>query len=207
MDQAVLYAVRHGQTTLNASNCFRGTANPPLDETGRGDAHELAEFLEPRQLGYVYASDKLRTRQTYEILHIHGICSCDAQFLPDLRALNVGNFSGKPKNRENTEQMEWYADNPDEVIPGGESINQFRARVQPLFLAGLQIFDKTGVPPLFVVHSSLVHELGNFFNHDHHSSRVEPGGAAAVFVRNGELRAEPIFKPKKAGENKADTIS
>ena len=36
--RTVVYLVRHGQTPLNESGVLRGLADPPLDETGRGQA-------------------------------------------------------------------------------------------------------------------------------------------------------------------------
>ena len=41
----VCYVVRHGQTVLNKDKCFRGNANPPLDETGIKQAHQLAKLF------------------------------------------------------------------------------------------------------------------------------------------------------------------
>lgn len=197
----VLWAVRHGTTELNADNCFRGKANPSLDEKGRKDAEVARDFLKDKFIGDVYSSPKLRTTQTAETIGL------PYTTVDDLMALNVGDFSGKPKNKENTDAINYYIDHPDEKIPGGESLNQFRSRVRPLFNEAIQRFEQTGFPCLFIVHSSIIHELGQVFNDDHHSSRVKPGGIASLVWDESGLHAEPTFKPLKISKNKADTIS
>jgi broad specificity phosphatase PhoE len=61
---AVVYLVRHGETALNRSGVLRGLADPPLDETGRGQAQRLGAALGPRGLAAVFSSPLLRARQT-----------------------------------------------------------------------------------------------------------------------------------------------
>lgn len=62
--RAVIYLARHGQTPLNESDVLRGLADPPLDETGLGQARRLGAALGPRGLSAVIASPLLRARQT-----------------------------------------------------------------------------------------------------------------------------------------------
>jgi phosphoserine phosphatase len=205
--QIVLYLARHGTTILNANGCFRGNVNPPLDDKGFKDANTLAHYFSGIELGDIYSSDRIRATQTADAIVNRRKESY--QKLPDLRALDVGNFSGKPKSPENVQRIEYYLDRPDISIPGGEPLNGFRDRIRPLFSEAIEMYNNTGLPCLFVVHSSIIHEAGTMFNNDHHSARVEPGGVAAVYFKDGKFCAEPIFKPlkKQLGQSKADTVS
>ena len=192
----LVYLARHGTTTLNASNCFRGNLNPSLDEQGFRDAHRLAFYFRSIELSHIFSSDKLRAMQTSKII-------ADAkkmEVIPNeqLRALNVGNFSGKERTAANLEALKHYIDNPTETIPGGESLADFQARVRPLFQDAMEIAADCGVPALIVGHSSLVHELGEAVNGGHETTLVKPGGCAALYCSNGELYAEPVFKPDLA---------
>ncbi len=205
--QIVLYLVRHGVTLLNKNHCFRGTENPPLAPEGFQDANKAATYFSEIDLGEIYASPRLRATQTATtIANRRGQSFTE---IPDLAALDVGDFSGKPKSPENVAKLEHFLQNPDTQIPGGESLNDFRGRIRPLFGEAIEAYNKSGLPCLFVVHSSVVHEAGQMFNNDHHSARVEPGGVAAVYSTDGEFHAEPIFKPlkQKPGQSKADTVS
>jgi len=200
------YLIRHGQTALNAARKFRGSADPPLDATGVKQAKEVAELLKHIEISHIFCSDKKRAVQTAEIISkmdgdrpIHKT--------ENLRALNVGNYSGKPKTPEAEAEVASYADNPDVPIPGGESINQFRGRIQPCLAEACEIAMECGVPTMVVAHSSIVHEAGNWLYGDHKCVLVEPGGMAAIYLKNGKLAADAIFNPIVEKVNKATTLS
>jgi broad specificity phosphatase PhoE len=201
-----VYVVRHGETELNSSNCFRGKANPPLNDKGIKQAHKLASLFENIAISHIFCSDKQRATKTAEIIsQAHGN---PVHPIESLRALNVGDFSGKPRTPESEAALQKYLDKPDTQIPGGESLNDFKARIQPCLEEAIEIYMKTGLPPMFVAHSSIVHEVGDIANKDHRSVLVEPGGAIAVFYENGKISAHPIFKPlKDSGKSHAETIT
>jgi broad specificity phosphatase PhoE len=83
---------RHGETDWNRDGRFQGHADPPLNETGRGQARELAEQLASVPVDVVYSSDLARARETAEIV-------ADRKRLPltidpALREIDVGSWSG-----------------------------------------------------------------------------------------------------------------
>ena len=207
MSTTLTFVARHGQTTLNASNCFRGAMNPNLNDKGRRDAHVLANYFEPINLSAIFYSDKRRSTETADIIagkkpgvYCHGT--------PSLHAWNVGEFSGQPKNAENKAKLEYYIQNPDIPIPQGESLNTFKARIQPCIMEALNVANDSGAPVLLVVHSSVIHETGAMINKDTTSALVEPGGVAAICTENGQLLAKPILKPDFTRvSGKADTVS
>src|SRR5262249_37092098 len=65
---ASVYLARHGQTAYNHEGRFQGQQAGPLDDTGREQAHELAE----RAAGYgflaLWCSPLLRARETADIV-------------------------------------------------------------------------------------------------------------------------------------------
>lgn len=198
----VLYVARHGRTDMNEANRFRGDADPPLNKDGFRDANELAFYFSGIELSFIVCSSKKRAAATADIISLQKIISPeDSSF--DLHPLcndllhpwNVGDFGGKPKNKENVEKLQRYVDNPDLIVPGGTSLSDFAARVRPLFKEAIEASIQAGVPGLLVVHSSVIHELGQAFGGHHEAAHVKPGGAAAVYIENGSLDVEPIFKP------------
>jgi broad specificity phosphatase PhoE len=65
----VILLARHGQTDFNAPPVrIQGTLDPPLNETGRAQARELADLVAGDGLAALYTSDMLRARQTAEIV-------------------------------------------------------------------------------------------------------------------------------------------
>lgn len=208
----ILFAARHGTTTLNDSGCFRGSLNPPLNASGRADAEALGQYFKNIQISSIIYSDKERSTETADIIarskpgiKCFGTCN--------LHAWNVGMFSGQPKSPENVAKLEHYIQNPDIPIPNGESLNEFKARIRPCLIEGMEIANGSGAPVLFVVHSSVIHEIGAMVEGSHGAVLVEPGGIACIYVE-GEflgalgLRAKPLLKPSpKTNAQHADTVS
>ena len=65
----MILLARHGQTDYNAPPTrIQGSLDPPLNETGRAQARELAELVAGEGLAALYVSDMLRARQTAEIV-------------------------------------------------------------------------------------------------------------------------------------------
>ncbi len=62
--RALIYLVRHGQTSLNASGVLRGLLDPPLDEVGQQQARRLGAALGPRNPVLVISSPLRRARET-----------------------------------------------------------------------------------------------------------------------------------------------
>lgn len=204
--QIVVYIARHGQTTLNKNLQFRGNKNPPLDATGIKQAHQLAKLFSTIDVSHIFCSDKVRATNTAEIIAQEKGCTIHKS--EALRALNVGDFSGQKRDASSEAALQVYLDDPDTQIPGGESLNDFKARIRPCIQEAIDLYMECGEPPLIVAHSSVVHECGSMIYGDHKSILVEPGGAIALYVSDGKLGAEAIFKPihAKSG-NRAETVS
>lgn len=194
-DNVLSYFVRHGETVLNAENCYRGSMNPELNANGRQEAHLLAKYFNEIPLSAIAYSDRKRSTETAAII------ASKHEETPmfgssALYAWDVGKFSGQPKSPENKKELEIYVTNPDIPIPQGESLNEFKARIHPCIREALEI-GSSGKPTMVVVHSSVIHELGSYINGDNLSSLVEPGGVAAVYYdpEDGHLIAKAIHRP------------
>lgn len=199
--EIVLYLARHGRTELNEQNVFRGDKDPPLDKNGFKDANELSFYFKPIDLSFIVCSSKIRAATTAEIIYLGKVTDCEheaEQLCPVnnelLKPWNVGIFGGKPKNEENTKLLQQYVDNPYLPVPGGTSLNEFKGRIHPLLKEAAEIGIQTGVPGLLVVHSSIIHEAGEFFGNHHEDAHVKPGGVAAVYISGNSIGIKPIFK-------------
>src|SRR5437763_3285514 len=76
-----LYLVRHGTTTLNVENRYRGRRDVPLDAQGYQDAVDAARRLSHLGLAAVYTGPMRRTIATAQII-------ADEARVPDLRILH-----------------------------------------------------------------------------------------------------------------------
>jgi broad specificity phosphatase PhoE len=80
-DTCRLYLVRHGTTTLNVENRYRGRRDIPLDAQGYQDAVNAARCLSGAGLAAVYTGPLRRTIATAQII-------ADEAGVPDLRILH-----------------------------------------------------------------------------------------------------------------------
>lgn len=199
----VLYVARHGETVLNANGCFRGNKDVPLNENGIKDAHHLKTLFAETPLSFIIGSDRVRATQTASIIHEGKDLALHTS--PLLRALDVGDFSGKPRDKANTTALQTYLDSPDKTIPGGESLNHFKQRVDPAIWEAFGMADDTGLPGLLIAHSSIVHELGELWGSGHTSCLVQPGGVVAVYVANGRIGVQPVYRPMSASDSRAES--
>jgi probable phosphoglycerate mutase len=190
----LVYIARHGTTDLNKSDSYRGPIDAPLDKSGWRDANALAFYFEPVEICAIVHSDRKRTRATADLIaERKGV---EAETNPNLRAWDVGDLGGKPKSKENEELVDWHVAHPSIPLPGGESLDEFKARVQPLIRDAIKLGAHAFAPLLIVAHSSVIHEVGTMIGGSHEYTLVEPGGVAAIYVQSGKLDAEPVFKAR-----------
>jgi broad specificity phosphatase PhoE len=76
-----LYLVRHGTTTMNVENRYRGRRDVPLDAQGYQDAVDAARVLSDRGVSAVYTGPLRRTIATAQII-------ADEARVPDIRILH-----------------------------------------------------------------------------------------------------------------------
>jgi len=193
----VAYFVRHGETAGNAQGLFRGALDFPLSEKGHKDAEALKDYFSNVQLGTAYTSDTSRAKTTAEtVLDPKGMTASES---PDLRSWNVGYLAGLPKS-EHQKDIDFFQHNENTVIPNGESLHQFRNRVQPRIKNSILKGIRDGVPSITFTHSSVVQEVSHMFNNDHKAHKVKPGGVIGVYHNGNKLTVKALFKPSKPGK-------
>jgi broad specificity phosphatase PhoE len=111
---------RHGETDWNREGRWQGWADPPLNETGRGQARALAAQLRSVPFDAVYSSDLRRAHETAVIVaEPHGV---PVVADPGLREVDVGSWSGLTR-AEIDERF------PGRERPDGETRAEHLARV------------------------------------------------------------------------------
>jgi probable phosphoglycerate mutase len=124
-----VYLARHGQTDWNLEHRLQGSADIPLNATGRQQAAELAQRLSLIHLDAVYSSALRRSRDTAEI--VRG--SAPLTPLIGLNERHLGKFEGRRTDATDPETANEYerrSQDADDPLDGGESLTQFFERVQ-----------------------------------------------------------------------------
>jgi broad specificity phosphatase PhoE len=128
-----LYLVRHGTTTMNVENRYRGRRDVPLDAQGWADAVEAARELSPRDLTAVYAGPLRRTINTAQV--IADECRIpDVRILHGLVNLDYGEWEGMTAEEAeifDPGKFALYRTSPLEAIcPSGERLSDAQLRMQ-----------------------------------------------------------------------------
>lgn len=211
---ADFFVVRHGETSLNKNDLARGWSNSDsaaLDKKGVRQAKLAAIYLSklPVKFGLIVSSDLDRTLHTAAIvakqLGIKDIYS-DAR----LRPINVGKFTGEKKSKID---FNHYITHPDISFPGGESINEFRARQKDFYIdLSKWIKDNPDEKAIEVAHLSQVvywqdmeNSIRGYLEHYNTTKKdlIHPGGIIAVMPDNEViplLGENKKFNPSDKGE-------
>ena len=125
-----LIVVRHGETAWNAIGKQQGQLDTELSGLGVAQAQAVAEALVGEGIDVLYSSDLGRALQTAEIIarKIGLAIVADVR----LRERHLGIIQGMTMAQFQLEHPQEYAlfrsDDPDYVIPGGESVRQRHER-------------------------------------------------------------------------------
>lgn len=124
-----IYLARHGETDWNAEHKLQGSTDTPLNSTGLKQAAILAETLRGIHFDAVYSSTLSRSRDTANV--VRG--DVPLKTIAGLNERGVGKFEGKFLDRRKdpavAEEYPRRSRDPNDQLDGGESLNQFDARV------------------------------------------------------------------------------
>lgn len=135
--------VRHGETDWNRERRFQGFTDIALNENGRAQAQALAKrfsqlgqkISQPSLFDICYTSDLSRAHDTAQALLTPKSTLC---IEPSLRERHYGDLSGLTGDEMGTQYPEAFKGvaqrQPDQAIPGGESLQTFYDRIINTFL-------------------------------------------------------------------------
>lgn len=199
------FFIRHGDTDFNETKGpekeerFRGDLDIPLNEDGHRQADELVPYFAAREFSAAFHSGMQRTAQTLgPLMEAKGM---EASKVEGLDSLDTGDFSGLPKTKKNKKKLEYFRKHPDEKIPGGESVSEFRERVDPKIMQVIKIGEEAGKPSVACVHGSVMREVSRLFHDDYNRVKVEPGGIVGIFKSPHGYEAKALVRE---AENEED---
>lgn len=128
-----VYLIRHGEVEQAAEGRFFGHTDVALSATGLAQVEALGRLLAGEPIEGVYASDLLRARQSAAPLAASRRVT--PVVLPALREMAMGRWEGltfrEIREREPEAATRWLADPVTVAFPGGESLEDLRARIMP----------------------------------------------------------------------------
>ncbi len=126
--------LRHGQTEYSLANCFCGSIDPPLNETGVQMAEAFGAGWRGHGWDAIWCSPSLRTRQTAAPLA--SAVGLEVKVDDGLREIAYGEWEGLPHaeacSRWPEDYAWWAADPASRGTPGGETAFHVAARAAPV---------------------------------------------------------------------------
>lgn len=124
---ARLLLVRHGETEWNRQGRFQGQIDVPLNDNGRVQAGQAAEFLKSVQIDSAVSSSMARPKETAEIiLKYHSEVALKLR--DDLREISHGLWEGKFESEIEADYpglLHQWQQHPETVqMPEGENLQQ-----------------------------------------------------------------------------------
>ena len=149
----IIHMLRHGDTEATERHLYYGSTDLPVTEAGAEHLREMRSKGGYPAVGglKVYTSGMLRTEQTLELLY--GDVPHEA--LTELREMEFGEFEMHSYEElcRREDYIEWISgDNMANRCPGGESGNDFAARV----LREFKNIEARGEDCLLVVHGGVI---------------------------------------------------
>ncbi|MHB8531997.1 MAG: histidine phosphatase family protein [Solirubrobacteraceae bacterium] len=172
-----VFLARHGQTAYNHEGRFQGQQQIPLDDTGRGQAEELAERAAGYGFASLWCSPLLRARETADaVVRRLGLEPVEDERLMETDA---GDWTDRSFAEVRAEAPELFAAflaaDPSFAFPGGESFAQQEQRVA----AALERVQAGPLPALVVCHGMVIRAALY--------PRMDAGAGAFTRVRNGAI--------------------
>lgn len=125
-----IYLARHGETDWNLQKRLQGWTDTTLNQKGEEQAKALGRLIVDIDIGHIYCSTLARSQSTAEILSGGRIPITKMQ---ELREQSYGKFQGKyfdGRDPAIVEEFDRRSVDPKDSLDGGESLEQFYARVK-----------------------------------------------------------------------------
>jgi broad specificity phosphatase PhoE len=150
MDLDGILLARHGETNDNLEPFrFQGWTDTPLNDTGRRQAHELAERVTGKDIASLWASDLSRARETAEVVgeRLGLTPTLDGRLREGFRGRWEGHLMRDIEREEPEAYAAWRRAGAQWRFPEGESLLEHQERVQ----AALADIHRAGPLPALVV--------------------------------------------------------
>jgi len=126
-----LILIRHGETDWNIEGRYQGQADPPLNQRGAAQAHEVASQLRGVGLDWLISSPLRRAYETAQVI----AQELEIPLSTEPRLMEIHQGDWQERLRPEIEQLypelfrSWQAEPWSTRPPGGESLGQVQNRV------------------------------------------------------------------------------
>jgi 2,3-bisphosphoglycerate-dependent phosphoglycerate mutase len=198
-----LVLLRHGESAWNKENKFTGFTDVDLSEAGIEEAKTAGRSLKEKGIVFdkVFTSTLKRAYNTAAIALTEAGQPADGQTRhDDLRERDYGDLTGLNKDETRAkfgeEQVHIWRRSYDIPPPGGESLKDVVARVEPYYHRHIEPLVKEGKNVLLAAHGNTLRAmliiLGENTPEDINAAEM-PTGVPLVFEFDGGIKKKKYF--------------
>jgi 2,3-bisphosphoglycerate-dependent phosphoglycerate mutase len=178
-----LVLLRHGESAWNKENRFTGFKDVELSEKGVEEAKRAGGLLKSIPFDAVFSSTLKRAYATAELALAEAGQTQPMTRHDDLRERDYGDLTGLNKDetrqKYGDEQVHIWRRSYDVRPPGGESLKDVVARVEPYYHAHIEPLIKSGKNVLIAAHGNTLRAmliiLGEYTPETINSAELETG--------------------------------
>lgn len=194
---STLVLLRHGQSVWNKENRFTGFTDVDLSEQGEGEARAAGAKLKSLPLDHVFTSTLKRAYRTAELaLDASGQTNAPQTRHDDLRERDYGDLTGLNKDemrqKYGEEQVHIWRRSYDVRPPGGESLADVVARVEPYYKSEIAPLLAAGKNVLIAAHGNTLRAmliiLGLHTPDTINSAEIGTGDPLFFTIENGKAK-------------------
>ena len=179
--------IRHGATAGNLEKRYIGRTDEPLCAQGKAQVNRLA--LLGLRADVLFVSPARRTRETAAVL----FPQLQARVIPDFWETDFGAFEGKTAEELSGDPAyrAWLDTGCQGPIPGGETVEGFKARCRAAFTQAMETVPQGGTAA-FVLHGGVIMAISEAFVHpvgSFYSYHLEPGSFTFWCFQEGRLES------------------
>lgn len=198
-----LYIMRHGRTSLDEMKRSDGWLDLPLSPEGHKSLIAAQQLLKMRPIKTIFTPSLKRTKETADIMKSGIIADPQVVVMDALKTWNLGVINGTKKGPARKREVESLMDHPEVEPQGGESYQNFCARMMPAFEAIAEHVENGGSSILMIASGSNIREISRRLSGDAESFALDEGGLIKMTPRGeGRWRAEVI---RGGGSDKWDS--
>lgn len=158
-----LVLLRHGESVWNKENRFTGFTDVDLSEQGVEEAKKAGLTIKDIAFDSVFTSTLKRAYRTAELAMVSAGQTHDLIKHDDLRERDYGDLTGLNKDemrqKFGEEQVHIWRRSYDVQPPGGESLKDVVARVEPYYRANIEPLVKAGKNVLIAAHGNTLRAM------------------------------------------------
>lgn len=200
-----LLLVRHGETDWNREKRFQGQIDVPLNQQGRMQGKQAADFLQSVPIDGAVSSPLLRPKETAEII-LQQHPGVDLELVDDLREISHGRWEGKLEaeiSQDYDDELKQWQKTPEVVqMPEGENLAQVWQRAiaawDAIVAATVEQYPDNPTPTVLVVaHDAvnkaiLCHMVG--WGPEHFWKFKQGNGAVSVIDYPQGAAGKPVIR-------------